>query len=718
MPSSQPTSEAPRAGLPARPTAENRAFGPVAPVAAMSTLCGCDDGTAWRFFYDDASAPIVSSERVTIHRGTVLLEGAFPVPAVAKEFNTVGGVRASAVKKAGMALASGAGPSFCYSNCDGLTGRPGAPARTVLVEQDCGVSLRDALADPALRIPGPGGGKPLFPPGADRAAVVDKVFFDVCAHMRALHLAGYAHGDIRPNNIALRRFGQRAQDVRATLIDFESLGELGVPAGGFVNEYSDHARAYLGRLPLLLEADVYYAHMVRAQLELGEAEVSEKAVRACEEGLAREGFVAGEPGPGAPAVAPVAGIGPSVSVAPSTGVPSAPARSLCDADARTFDALAARLGLASVADLPPRELPKLYAACGYLDYLGLREVRERSEAGAGLVEVRPVRAQAPLDARALLDRLAVLVTNCVYELRDTGDGHVTCERFESWAREGGRALPDLQALGFSDTATAVRAVWRQGRIPGIDLDCRDTLSLVSEQVRAKQRINRAGKDRIAAYALDLVCACVREQRDFRTAAPRRRPKVVFVDGGSTTEPIVDGLCRLISQGGLTGLRIVTPSVRHAAQISECFMDCGYDDHFDDVALYVAGGLVRPGTQSTVSQAIGIKNQVENLRRALGAREGAFARPRFDLAFVGASRVGSDGVVTNTGGVSVENKLPALDAVRAYLVLDSTKICDPAFDHPVCDLATSPNVSVITNVNASNQVLAELARRFPGRIVEV
>lgn len=698
MPSSSPDSptyirgRGPRRGASAEPSDGMRTglAGEPAEAGALLALKGRDGDRDWQFVYDGSVAPAVSSNRVSIYRGTLLCSGMFPRAAVAKVFNVRGGGRLSAVKKAGMAFASGAGPAFCYSNC-ALDGGFGGE---VLVEQDGGVSLREVLACPGTAVPGPAAGKPLFPDGAPREPVVRKVFFDVMAHLRALHAAGYAHCDVRPGNVVVRRFGPRPDDVRATLIDFESLEELGAGYPGYVNEYFADARRYLGRDPLPLEMDVYYAHMLRAQLLAGEAACTPDVARACEEALAGAG--------GSPAFA-LAGAGEGAG-----------GRRLRGAGPGDFDALARGLDLVPVGDLALDKVPRLAAACGYLDYLACRTVREDFEGGDRLVGVSLQATGASLSSAGELDRLAVLATRCLYELRDACDGRVDLARFERWAREEGHALPDVRALGFADLEDAVRCIRDRGKIPGIEVDHRGDLLLVSEQVRAKQRINRTGKDRIAGRALDLIRACVDEGRDFREARACR-PRSVYVDGGSTTEPVVEGLCRLIEAGRLAGLRIVTPSVHHACRISECFMDLGYDDRFDDVALYMAGGLVRPGTQSTVSQALGIKNQVAVLASTLGSRSGGLSRRRFDLALVGASRLGSDGSVTVTGGVSAENKRPALEAHSVYLVLDGTKLQDPPFAHEVANLGRSGNLQVITDADASNEVLRALQGRFPGRV---
>lgn len=641
-----------------------------------------DGGRVWTFLYDDAARPVASSGRVEVYRGTVLAEGESPRRAVAKVLkHAQAGARSVAVMNAGIALASGAGPAFLYSNCE-------HDNATVLVEEDCGVSLRDVLGDPSMRIPGPGAAKPLFPPGAEStyAAVTRKIYFDLCAHMAALHMAGHAHCDIRPGNIALRRFGPRPDDVRATLIDFETLAPL---TGGFPavhNEYLPHVRDYLGRDPLPLEMDIAYAVMALCQLERREYALTPEVVQAFGHRL-DDGFKLAHPG--------------------QHGC-------LRDVGSRDFRVLGEQLGLVPIADMRVPEVPKFYAVAGHLDYLGCRWLREMSERSNDLVEAG-LRCPDEAAARAAcVDRLVELVTNCVYELREEGDGRISLARFARWVHDGAHELPEPHALGAASIEDAVRAAWHAGRLPGIDIDHRATMSLVSEQVRAKQRINKVGKERIATLAIDLIVQCVRGERDFASLRSSA-PKTVFVDGGSTTQEIVEGLCELIAQGSLANVRIVTPSVRHAARLSECFMDKGFDDHYDAVSLYVAGGLVRPGTQSTISQAIGIKNQVSVLRGALG-RKGRLGASRFDVAFLGASRLSTNGVVTTTGGVSLENKFPALEARSPYVVLDSTKVQDPPFEHVLTSLDANPNVRVIVDRNDANEVLSEVVRRFGERIV--
>jgi DeoR/GlpR family transcriptional regulator of sugar metabolism len=658
-------------------------------------LAGRDGAAAWRFVFD-ARDPAVSSGRVSVYRGTLLREGAFPVPAVAKVLEADAYQRrVSAVRNAGMALMAGAGPSFCYSGCDAaasdvpltLAGKP------VLVEEDGGLSLKDALADPCSAVPGPGAGRPLFAPAERRPvreAVARKVFFDLLAHLRALHRYGYAHGDVRPSNVVVRRYGQRPQDVRATLVDFESLVGLDESSRAFVNEYRAAAEKHFGREPAPREADLYGACMVYAQLLDAEPALTGQ-VEARGRALLSRHF---------------AGLGD--------------ARSSADVDVleqEALAALAAELDVVPVAGLPTSALPGLNAACGYIDYLGLRDVRERDEDGWRCVSVRPVPSDAAAARAELLDELASLVTNCAYELRDRNGGRVTLDLVAPWLEVHGFDASDLARAGFSALGQALRALCDAGRIPGIEVGREGELRLVAEHTRAKQRINGAGKQRIAAYALDVLLACLREGHDFRLDGPRA-PKTVFVDGGTTTGDVVDALCDLIAEGAVSGLRVVTPSVRHAARISECFMDRGLGDGYDAVALYMAGGLVRPGTQSTISEAVGLGNQVEKVGHiAAGGRRGLRAH-RFDLAFVGASRLSSNGLVTTVGGTSAENKHPALAAARALVLLDATKLCDPPLAYELCSLAHARNLTVVTDADQTNSVFAQLAATFPDRVVGV
>lgn len=668
---------------PPTPTVVRR---PAVPDASIQVLKASDGSRAWTFLYDDAACPVASSGRVEVYRGTVLGEGEVPRRAVAKVLrHPTAGARNAAVMNAGIAFASGAGPSFLCSNCEGGTG---SLQDAALVEEDCGISLRDVLINADAPVPGPGVAKPLFPPGCDTNGVAYKIFFDLCAHMAVLHRAGYAHCDIRPGNVAVRRFGPRPEDIRATLIDFETLTPLTGLVVAASNEYRALVEEYLGRAPLPLELDVACVHMVLGQLRRREAAPTPAMARACGEWLDGEFRLAHE----------------------------GPYGCLRQVGSHDFEALGRRLGLVPVGSLASRDLPALASCTGFLDYLGCRWIRESHERGPELIEVG-VRLRDGASAReAAATELAELITNCVYELREEGDGRISLARFARWARDNGRELPDPQALGVGSVEDAVRLVRREGRLPGIALDHRATLALTSEQVRAKQRINRAGKERIAVLATELIVDCVRGRRDFASPRPAA-PKTIFVDGGSTTQGIIEGLCDLVMGDGLTNVRIVTPSVRHAARLSECFMDKGCDDHYDTVSLYVAGGLVRPGTQSTISQAVGIKNQVGALKGVLG-RRGRFGAACFDLAFLGASRLSSNGAVTTTGGVSLENKIPALDAREPYIVLDSTKVQDPPFDHGLASLAQHPRLRVITNRCDGNPVLAQVAKRFPGRILLV
>ena len=98
----------------------------------------------------------------------------------------------------------------------------GAGTVPVLVEEDVGVSLFDALHGAPL--PNRDGLKPipLAPIGTPARRIENmKIAFDVMCQLKAMHDCGVYHRDARSANVCVRRFGDRPDDVRATLIDFE-----------------------------------------------------------------------------------------------------------------------------------------------------------------------------------------------------------------------------------------------------------------------------------------------------------------------------------------------------------------------------------------------------------------------------------------------------------------------------------------------------------------
>ncbi|HIW75908.1 hypothetical protein [Gordonibacter sp.] len=125
--------------------------------------------------------------------------------------------QANAVKVGPRILATGKGPDI-------LEG-PQGPERCYIIEEYLGVSLSDMLA---------GGEAPcLFGEGApialceveseERKRQVAKILFDITAALKNLHDKTLFYLDLKPSNICVQAYGPNCADLRASLVDFESM---------------------------------------------------------------------------------------------------------------------------------------------------------------------------------------------------------------------------------------------------------------------------------------------------------------------------------------------------------------------------------------------------------------------------------------------------------------------------------------------------------------
>lgn len=225
-----------------------------------------------------------SSGKKYVYRGTyvrALDGGELRVPACAIFFAREGRDVDYARERTGLILGSalGVGPRTLEVDASRRLpdAEPGERALPMLVEEDVGVSLEDALRGaPVPRFSGGEDlpGEPLPDPSSPEGArVAHKILFDVLCQVEALHRQGLYHRDLRSANVALRSWGPGPEGVRATLLDLEFLtGErrgLVRCAGYYDRLFSEGGLARLGRAPTLLEQDLGYLAMVAAEVLRG-----------------------------------------------------------------------------------------------------------------------------------------------------------------------------------------------------------------------------------------------------------------------------------------------------------------------------------------------------------------------------------------------------------------------------------------------------------------
>ena len=257
----------------------------VMPTAALAHAIPFADGT----FYLAGAASLSGrggseSRKKRVYRGTYVRgEGArrFETPACAVYFVRDGGGADYARELLGLAQAGALGVGPRTLEADAWRRLPGAedggPKFPLVVEEDAGVSLADALAGAPIPLFSEGRdleGAPLPDPASPEGArVAHKILFDVLFQVEALQRQGLYHRDLRSANIALRAWGPGAQGIRATLIDLEFLGgerRGRVSCEGYYDRlFGTGGLVPLGRRPTLLEQDQGYLAVVTAEVMNG-----------------------------------------------------------------------------------------------------------------------------------------------------------------------------------------------------------------------------------------------------------------------------------------------------------------------------------------------------------------------------------------------------------------------------------------------------------------
>lgn len=124
-----------------------------------------------------------------------------------------------------------------------------------IVEDYVGISLSammkyNSVAAPTLHSDFGNTGVSLAVIGTEtRRLQAAKIAFDIGCELKALHDANWFYNDLKPSNISVQAFGNTPLDIKATLIDFESMSisELYTPETGTqdlykkLNEYSGRA---------------------------------------------------------------------------------------------------------------------------------------------------------------------------------------------------------------------------------------------------------------------------------------------------------------------------------------------------------------------------------------------------------------------------------------------------------------------------------------------
>lgn len=170
-------------------------------------------------FYQADVAPVVSSERKVLHRGTFVDAAGARTDAVLAVFrDTAAASYATEVACLARNGVIGVGPRLlCPYVSQGPRGQ-----QLALVEEYAGVSLERAIFDGAPIDAESGPAAPLAPPDTDtRAREARKICFDVLVQLANMHANHVFHRDLRAANVCVKRYGPAPEDLHATIIDFE-----------------------------------------------------------------------------------------------------------------------------------------------------------------------------------------------------------------------------------------------------------------------------------------------------------------------------------------------------------------------------------------------------------------------------------------------------------------------------------------------------------------
>lgn len=216
-----------------------------------------------------------SSRKKLVYRGVYMERGDRTdrsIPARAIFFDRTSPLDYSR-ERSGLTLGAllGIGPRLLEA--DELRPVPGASdaASPVIVEEDAGVSLEDALKGASVPLLTPNGEKAEVqlpkPSTPDGTKATHKILFDILSQVANMQARGLYHRDLRSANVALRFYGHEAEDLRATLLDLEFL--TGRPRGRVCcSGYYDRLfeQGLLGRPPTPLEQDAGYLAVMIAEV--------------------------------------------------------------------------------------------------------------------------------------------------------------------------------------------------------------------------------------------------------------------------------------------------------------------------------------------------------------------------------------------------------------------------------------------------------------------
>ncbi|MCL4517828.1 MAG: TIR domain-containing protein [Thaumarchaeota archaeon] len=205
---------------------------------------------------------------------------------------------------------------------------------------------------------------------------------------------------------------------------------------------------------------------------------------------------------------------------------------------------------------------------------------------------------------------------------------------------------DNENLAEGELEPILEAIVSRNLVPGLYFDGFE-LYLIEEHARWKSQMFHDKKERIGRKVSGLV----------------NNGTKILLDAGSTTSEIAALICKKIETRVLTKILIATTSVRIAEMVSDCCVKMGFDDSFSAVQLFVAGGLIRQGTQAIVP--VDGVSSVVSLADHVGG---------FDIGVIGINGVHAEQGFTTHENSEYTNKMEIMNVSKTRLMVgDSSKV---------------------------------------------
>jgi DeoR/GlpR family transcriptional regulator of sugar metabolism len=283
-------------------------------------------------------------------------------------------------------------------------------------------------------------------------------------------------------------------------------------------------------------------------------------------------------------------------------------------------------------------------------------------------------SQIILDAEAVLASTASLIQKAVFPHRKSNP--ISTDMLRNVINSETRN-PVIE----SEFESILSAVVQRNLVPGLAYDGYE-LYVVEEHSRWKSELNRENKIKVGRKAASYI----------------NNGDKIFLDAGSTTEAIVQILCKRIETRTLTKITVATTSINHANMISQCCVNMGFDDEFSAIRLFIPGGQVRPGTQAVIPfDGIGL-----DIDRIAEFMEG------FDLCFVGVNGVHIDhGFTTHENSEAINKAKILKNSKKKFILCDSSKV-GIVLERKFVDFGDG--VVLIVNSDSSNPDLKSLCSK--------